>query len=411
MFQYKSNLLHVEDLSIDSLAEKVGTPFYCYSDGALKQSAGSFLNAFKAFRQKPLVCFAVKSNYNPTILNRLAEHGLGADVVSGGELQMALQCGIAANKIVFSGVGKSAAELKQALEANIFQINVESIPELEILNQVAGDLNCKASIAIRVNPDIDAETHAKISTGRAENKFGIAWEDAEKTFQMAQNMPNIVPMAIAVHIGSQITRLQPFEAAFVKVVKLYEKLQAQGIPLKRLDLGGGIGIRYMNENPTAIQDYATMVLHLTSKLDCQLIFEPGRFIAGNAGILVSKVLYIKESNGQKFAIIDAGMNDLMRPALYDATHKILPTKDGEATEQYHIVGPVCESSDVFARNIYAPPLNSGDLIAILSAGAYGSVMANNYNIRLSVPEILVERSTYKTIKRRQTFDDFMQLYS
>ena len=398
-FDYTQLGLSAEQVPLAKIARDIGTPFYCYSTAALRQAFFSFDKAFSNIDR--LICFAVKSNFNPAVLRVLARHGMGADVVSSGELRLALRAKIRPEKIVFSGVGKSPTELAQALKVGIFQINVESVAELNVLNQVASDVGKVADIALRVNPNVDAKTHEKITTGKAENKFGIAWEEVLQTYQHAANLPHINPVGVAVHIGSQITTLEPFELAFTKVVELVKTLRSHQIQIKRLDLGGGIGIRYIAENPTAIEDYAAMVQRLTKDLGCKIMFEPGRYIAGNAGVLVTKVLYVKESAGQKFAIVDAGMNDLMRPAMYDAKHAISPLTKAVATETYNVVGPVCESSDVFARSISLPPLNPGDLLAIHSAGAYGSVMGNNYNMRLSIPEVLVDGERLALTKRRE----------
>lgn len=411
-FTYNSaGELCAENVKLSSIAKNIGTPFYCYSTAGLQQAAFAFDRAFQT--QDTLICFAVKANNNPAILRISSRLGLGADVVSGGELRLALRAKIQPEKIVFSGVGKTKTELTQALKAGIFQINIESIAELKLLNDVAKEQNTIAKIALRVNPDVDAATHAKITTGTADNKFGIPWAEVIDAYHMAGNLPHIDPVGVAVHIGSQITNLDPFKAAFTKVVQLVKDLRTQGHNIKRLDLGGGLGIRYVEENPAAISDYAQMVIGLTKDLGCKLMFEPGRFIAGPSGILVSSVTYVKETAHKKFAILNAGMNDFMRPAIYDAAHRILPVKitpNAEPTEQYDVVGPVCESSDVFARNRQLPKLAADDLLAIMATGAYGTVLSNNYNMRLSIPEVLVDKERVALIKRRQKFEELDALY-
>jgi diaminopimelate decarboxylase len=401
-FAYKDGVLHAEDVALNVLAEKVGTPFYCYSTATLERHYRVFAESFP---NGTLVAFSVKANGNIGVLKTLARLGAGADVVSGGELRKALYAGIPSERIVFSGVGKTKAEMKLALEAGIYQFNVESEPELEALSEVASNMGATAPITIRVNPDVDAGTHAKITTGTAETKFGVPWSRARSAYAHAAKLSGIKVVGIDVHIGSQIVDLQPFERAFGKVVDLAAQLRTDGHIISRLDLGGGLGVPYIlnNEPPPDPSAYGRMATKVTGGLGCQLILEPGRLIAANAGILVTRVLYIKQGERKTFAIVDAGMNDLIRPALYDSHHEIVrvnePSPDA-AHIHYDVVGPVCETSDIFAADRDLAELKSGELVAILTAGAYGAVMSSAYNARPPAPEVLVKGDLWSVVRPR-----------
>jgi diaminopimelate decarboxylase len=408
-FGYRHGILSAEDVSLAALAARVGTPFYCYSRATLERHYKVFSAALP---EGALVAFSVKANGNLAVLKTLALLGAGADVVSGGELAKALAAGIPAERIVFSGVGKTVEEMHQALTAGIYQFNVESEPELLALDEVARELNRRAPITLRINPDVDAKTHAKITTGTAETKFGIPFAHARAAYARAAALKNIEIVGIDVHIGSQLTDLEPFAAAFEKVADLTRTLRADGHSITRLDLGGGLGVPYENNNmpppdPTA---YGKVVARVTEGLGCRLIFEPGRLIAANAGVLVSKVLYVKQGDAKTFLILDAGMNDLLRPALYDAHHEIVAVAEpeaGAARVAYDVVGPVCETSDLFAAARQLPELKSGDLVAILSAGAYGATMASSYNARPPAPEVLVSGEEWAIVRPRLRHDDLI----
>lgn len=409
-FTYRGGNLHAEDVAIDAIAAQVGTPFYVYSRATLQRHASVFTDALASV--KPLVCFAVKACSNIAVLRTLGQAGLGADVVSEGELRRALAAGIDPQKIVFSGVGKTPAEMRVALQQRILQFNVESDRELLMLNDIAKEMKVYAPIALRVNPDVDADTHAKISTGKKENKFGIDIEIAPSVFKLAESLPNIMVQGVSVHIGSQLTTLAPFRAAYQRVRELVDTLRAQGIPLKTIDLGGGLGVPYRgNDAPPLPVEYGAMVGEVFAGYDAQFIVEPGRLIAGNAGILVSKVLYVKRAE-RTYVIIDAGMNDLMRPALYDALHDIVPVKESNAAKAAaDIVGPVCESSDVFARDALVSLPKEGDLVALRTAGAYGASMSNSYNSRPLIPEVLVHGDQFAIIRPRPTYEDMLSAES
>jgi diaminopimelate decarboxylase len=404
---YRDGALWLEQVAIARMAAAVGTPFYAYSSAQLERRYRAFMAAFGG---KAMLCFAVKANSNVAVLRHLGRLGAGADLVSEGELRRALAAGIPANRLIFSGIGKSETELRAALGAEVHQINVESLPELALLSEVATRMGRTARIAIRINPDVDAESHAKITTGRSENKFGIDLAHAVDAFRRARDLPGIDPVGIAVHIGSQITSLKPFEAAFARMVDLLKTVRSAGIALRRLDLGGGLGIRYKDETPAPVDDYAAMVHRLTRGLDIELAFEQGRWIAGNAGILVARVLYVKEGATRRFVILDAAMNDLIRPALYEAWHAIVPVVVPAANATLasaDVVGPVCETGDLFAAERPLPPLASGDLVAFLSAGAYGAIMSSGYNSRLLVPEVLVHGAEFAVVRPRPTYDDML----
>ena len=408
-FEYRGGRLHAEDVDLAMLAEEVGTPFYCYSSATLERHYRVFSGAFP---KGTLVAYSVKANGNLAVLKTLARLGAGADVVSGGELKKALAAGIPAERIVYSGVGKTAREMRLALEAGIYQFNVESEPELEALNTEALALGLSAPISFRVNPDVDAGTHAKITTGTAETKFGIPWQCARTVYARAGAMKGIEVVGVDVHIGSQITDLQPFAAAFARVATLVTELRADGHAIARVDLGGGLGVPYARDNapPPDPAAYGAVIAKVTGGLNAQLILEPGRLIAANAGILVSRVIYVKEGEAKRFLIIDAGMNDLIRPAMYDARHEIVAVEGpGSAGERYDVVGPVCETSDCFARDCALPAMKSGDLVAILSAGAYGRVMASAYNARPPAPEVLVKGGHWSIVRPRMSEDALVEL--
>lgn len=413
-FEYRGGRLHAEEVSIEAIAAAVGTPFYCYSTATLERHFRVFADAFKD--QKALVCFALKANSNQAVIATLARLGAGADVVSGGELKRALAAGIPASRIVFSGVGKTAEEMALALDAGIHQFNVESEPELERLSAVAVSKGMQAPITIRVNPDVDAKTHAKISTGKAENKFGIAWERVRPVYARAAALPGVRVVGVDVHIGSQLTALEPFEAAFRKVAELVTALRADGHRIERLDLGGGLGIPYEENRlvPPAPETYADIVKRTTSHLGCAIILEPGRLIVGNAGVLVTQVQYVKKATSKTFVIVDAAMNDLIRPTLYEAYHGLLPVvapAPDAPVAPVDVVGPVCETGDFIALDRPLAPLKSGDLLTVLSAGAYGAVMASTYNTRPLIPEVLVSGDRFAVVRERVPVETIIGLDS
>lgn len=418
-FAYKDGVLHAEDVSVADIAAAVGTPFYVYSTATLTRHLKVFGDAFGDL--KPLVCYAMKANSNQAVLATLAKAGSGADVVSEGELRRALAAGIPASKIMFSGVGKTAAEMRFALDAGILCFNVESEPELERLNDVALAMGKVAPVSLRINPDVDAKTHAKISTGKAENKFGIDWQRARAVYARAGALPGIKATGIDMHIGSQITELAPFDAAFARLSDLITDLRSDGHAIDHVDLGGGLGIPYRNDNnPPPLPDaYAEVVKRHVSGLNCRVMFEPGRLIAGNAGILVTEVIYVKEGPADKpgaknFVIADAAMNDLIRPTLYEAYHEIWPVVeavDGAPEFVADVVGPVCETGDYLGLDRKMPKPAPGDLLAVLSAGAYGAVQAGTYNSRLLIPEVLVHGDQFHVIRPRLSYDDLLALDS
>ena len=408
-FAYKNGVLCAEDVALDRLAAEVGTPFYCYSSATLARHYKVFAEALPA---DALIAFSVKANGNLAVLKTLARLGAGADVVSGGELKKARAAGIAAGKIVFSGVGKTDEEMRLALSEGIYQFHVESEPELLALNRNALTLGKRAPVTLRVNPDVDAKTHAKITTGTAETKFGIPFVHARDLYAQAAKLAGIEIVGVDVHIGSQLTDLQPFEEAFRRVGTLVAQLRADGHAISRLDLGGGLGVPYERDNnpPPDPAAYGAMVSAVTRDLGCRLIFEPGRLIAANAGVLVSRVIYVKHGDAKQFLIIDAGMNDLIRPALYDSHHQIVPLREpapGARHVAYDVVGPVCETSDLFAAARSLPELKDGDLVAIMSAGAYGAVMASAYNARPPAPEVLVAGGDWSVVRSRLTHEQLI----
>ena len=408
-FEYKDGVLCAEGVRLDELAKAVGTPFYCYSTATLARHFKVFSGALPA---GSLVAYAVKANDNLAVLKTLAKLGAGADVVSGGELAKALAAGVPAGKIVFSGVGKTKSEMRAALDAGIYQFNVESEPELAALNEVALSLGKRAAVSLRINPDVDARTHAKITTGTAETKFGIPFAHARQAYAFAATLKGIEIVGVDVHIGSQITELEPFEQAFTIVGELIATLRADGHAISRLDCGGGLGVPYERNNqpPPDPAAYGAMVTRVTKDFGCKLSFEPGRLIAANAGVLVSEVIYVKRGDAKTFLIIDAGMNDLIRPAMYEAFHEIVAVAQpvpGSARPKYDVVGPVCETSDLFASDRPLPELKSGDLVAILTAGAYGAVMAGDYNARPRIPEVLVRGDEWGIVRPRESYADLI----
>ena len=409
-FLYRDGVLHAEDVAVAEIAAAVGTPFYVYSTATLLRHFKLFDEALAGMDH--LVCYAMKANSNIAVLRTLAQAGAGMDVVSIGEYLRAKAAGVPGEKIVFSGVGKTADEIRMALQGGIRQFNVESEPEMMVLSKVAQELGTTAPITIRVNPDVDAKTHAKIATGKSENKFGIPIARAREVYRMAAGLPGLEVIGIDVHIGSQLTDLAPFEQAYLKVAELTETLRADGHTISRLDLGGGLGIPYQHSNaaPPLPMDYGALVKRTLGHLGCQIEIEPGRLIAGNAGLMVSKVIYVKSGEDRDFLILDGAMNDLIRPAMYDAHHDIIAVNEPTPAiefQPYDIVGPVCESGDTFAKGRMMPPLTAGDLVAFRSAGAYGAVMSSEYNSRPLIPEVLVKDDQFAVIRSRPTFDEMI----
>lgn len=409
-FLYRDGHLHAEDVPVSAIADAVGTPFYLYSTATLTRHFRLFDEALDWGPH--LVCFAMKSNSNQAILKLLGDLGAGMDVVSGGEYARARAAGIPGDRIVFSGVGKTRDEMRTVLVGGIRQFNVESEPEMRALSEVAVSLGVTAPITLRVNPDVDAKTHEKIATGKAENKFGVPISRAREIYAEAAALPGIDVIGIDVHIGSQLTELAPFEAAYLKVAELTHALRADGHDIRRLDLGGGLGIPYArsNEAPPLPTDYGALIQRTVGDLGCEIEIEPGRLISGNAGLMVSKVVYIKQGEDREFLILDGAMNDLIRPAMYGAHHDIVPVTEptpGVLPTPYDIVGPVCESGDTFAKGRPMPPLAEGDLVAFRSAGAYGAVMASEYNTRPLIPEVLVHEDHFAVIRSRPSFDEII----
>ncbi len=409
-FLYRDGTLYAEDVNIAEIAAEVGTPFYLYSSATLTRHFRLFDEALEGIDH--LVCYAVKAASNQAILKTLGDLGAGMDVVSGGEYARARAAGVPGDRIVFSGIGKTADEMRIALSGGIRQFNVESEPEMAALNAVALELGKIAPITVRVNPDVDAKTHAKIATGKSENKFGIPISRAREVYAMAAKMKGLKVIGIDVHIGSQLTDLDPFRQAYEKVADLTKTLREDGHDITRLDLGGGLGIPYThsNDRPPLPTEYGAMVKETLGNMGCEIEIEPGRLIAGNAGVLISKVIYMKSGEDREFAILDAAMNDLIRPAMYEAHHDIIPVTEAEAgieQQEYDIVGPVCETGDTFAKSRAMPPLVAGDLVAFRSAGAYGAVMASEYNTRPLIPEVLVMGDQYAVIRARPTLEDMI----
>jgi diaminopimelate decarboxylase len=403
-FEYRNGEMYAENVPLSRIAEVTGTPVYVYSAGTLSAAYTRFAKALDAAGLNARVCYAMKANSNIAVIRTLADLGAGADVVSGGELDRALAAGVAGADIVFSGVGKTPDEMRRAIAAGIGQFNVESVPELELLSHVASSAGTTVNIAIRVNPNVDADTHHKITTGRQEDKFGIDIARATEIYALAATLPGLAPVAIAVHIGSQLTSVEPFRAAFARVADLVGELRAAGHDIHKLDLGGGLGIDYGSRTPPPVEDYVAVVAETVGGLGCELIFEPGRYLVGPAGVLVTQLIYGKKAEARRFAIVDAAMNDLMRPALYDAVHRIQPARepapDG-ARHDWDVVGPVCETGDTFAKDCELPDLSDGELLVIRDAGAYGAVMSSVYNSRALVAEVLVRDDAFAVIRERQ----------
>lgn len=409
-FSYRDGILHAEDVSLASLAETVGTPFYCYSTATLERHYKVLRDAFADL--DALICFAVKANSNQAVLATMARMGAGMDVVSEGELRRARAVGVSADKIIFAGVGKTREEMAYALKEQILGFNVESEPELHALSEVAQSLGVTANVALRVNPDVDAKTHEKISTGKAENKFGIPFARARALYAMARDLPGISANGIHMHIGSQITDLEPFRNAFALMRELVLALRLDGQQMHHLDIGGGLGVPYRGkiDEPPSPAEYAGVVREAFGDLGLQIVLEPGRMIAGNAGVLVGRTLYLKQEGERTFTIVDAAMNDLLRPTLYEAHHDIWPVNEPDGTAAavtQDLVGPVCETGDYLARNRALPKLKPGDLFAVMTAGAYGAVMSSTYNSRPLVPEVLVRGDTYAVVRPRQSYDELI----
>tara|TARA_B100002003_G_C14113683_1_gene535672 strand:- start:393 stop:1661 length:1269 start_codon:yes stop_codon:yes gene_type:complete len=409
-FLYRNGELHAEEVRVADIVAAVGTPLYIYSTATLSRHYRVFDEALSGMPH--LIAYAVKANGNLAVLKTLGDLGAGMDVVSEGEFRRALAAGVPGGRVVFSGVGKTAEEIAFALAHNVRQLNVESFEELELVSQVAVANNAVAPVALRVNPDVDAKTHAKIATGKSENKFGIPISRAREAYARAKSLPGIEAMGVDVHIGSQLTDLAPFEAAFSKVAELTALLREDGHDIRRIDLGGGLGIPYRqaNEAPPLPFDYGALIRRTVGHLGCEIEIEPGRLIAGNAGILVSEVIYRKQGEGREFLVLDAAMNDLIRPAMYDAWHDIVPLKEpapGVEKSEVDVVGPVCETGDTFARARPLPPLGAGDLVAFRSAGAYGAVMSSEYNGRRLVPEVLVNGDQFAVVRARPSFDEML----
>jgi diaminopimelate decarboxylase len=410
-FDYRNGVLHCEGVSLETIAREVGTPAYVYSDATLRRHYTVLADAFADVNC--LIAYAVKANSNLGVIATLASLGAGADVVSGGELMKAMAAGVPANRIVFSGVAKSEAEMELGLARGIHQFNVESLPELHRLSRVAQRMGKTAPMAFRVNPHVEAGGHAHISTGSAEHKFGIAWHEAPAFYDEARKLPGVDPVGVGVHIGSQIFRVAPFREAWTKVVSLVRQLRERGVGISRVDFGGGLGVPYKSDDdPDSPAVYAAQAREVLGDLDVELILEPGRLIAGNAGVLIARVEYVKTRDGRTFVMLDAGMNDLIRPALYSAHHEIIPVRQpvgGSALAPVDLVGPVCESTDRFARDRPMPPLAEGELVAFMTAGAYGATLSSQYNTRPLVAETLVRGNDYAVVRRRPTFEDMIAL--
>jgi diaminopimelate decarboxylase len=410
-FTFINEEMHAENVPLEEIARVVGTPCYVYSSATFERHFSVFKDSVSDI--DALIAYSVKANSNIGILATLSKLGAGADVVSGGELQRALTAGIPANKIVFSGVGKTKDEIEAAAKAKIKIFNVESIPELYAINDIAAQMNYQAPIAFRVNPDVTAGGHEKISTGKKEDKFGIAWSKAGHAYAVAETCSNIEVVGIDVHIGSQIDHLEPFEKAIVKVGNLIKKLRSNGHKIRSFDIGGGLGIPYGDKSitPPNPANYGAMVKRLTQEMNVEMIFEPGRMISGNAGILLSKVLYVKKGEDRNFLIIDAAMNDLLRPALYDAFHEIEPVRkntENYQIEKYDVVGPICESSDTFTKSRELPKIEQGELIVMHTTGAYGASQSSQYNTRPLVPEVLVKGNKYEVVRKRPAIKDILK---
>ena len=410
-FELTGGELACEGVGLSAIAQAVGTPVYVYSSATLERHYEVLRDALAgAGLGQPLIAFAVKANSNVAVLKTLARLGCGADVVSEGEIHRALAAGVPASRIVYSGVGKTEAEIAFALKAGVAELNVESEPEMKAISRVAAGLGLRATIAIRVNPDVEAGGHAKISTGKADSKFGVSFSEAARLYANAANDACLDPVGLAYHIGSQIIDLGPMEAACVKMRGLVEQLRAEGLSVRRLDLGGGLGVPYFNQpDPPGVEPYAEMIARVMKGLEIEFAFEPGRMICANAGVLLSRVIHVhRRPEGRNFLVLDAAMNDLIRPAMYDAYHDIRPVRPRPgAPEPYDVVGPVCESGDTFTRDRLLPPLEAGDLVAFMTAGAYGAAMASEYNTRPLVPEVLVKGDQYAVVRPRPTYESIL----
>lgn len=400
-FAYAAGVLHAEGVPLDRIAAEIGTPAYVYAANAIRHRFRAFSRAFR--HRSTLFCYALKANSNLAIIRLLAAEGAGADTVSGGEIARALAAGVPPRRIVLAGIGKTDDEIRQALAADILQLNVESVPELLRIDELARAMGRRAPIALRINPDVAADTHDRISTGRRDDKFGIAYAQAAEVYRLAAGLEGVAPLGLHLHIGSQITRLSSFERAYARAAELFRTLGAEGLPLRRLDLGGGFGVRYRDEELIDPEALAALVDRLTGTLDCDLIFEPGRLFVAEAGVLLARVIYLKETEARRFLVLDTGMNNLIRPMLYGVRHPILPVREAGAGETVamDVVGPICESTDVFARGQHLPWLARGDLVAFTGAGAYGAVMGSDYNSRPSAAEVLVDGDRHAVIKPRR----------
>ncbi|MEN2494422.1 MAG: Diaminopimelate decarboxylase [Hyphomicrobiaceae bacterium hypho_1] len=411
-FDYRNRILHAENVAITEIAKCIGTPFYCYSTATLRHHYNALMRAFSD--QNHLICYAVKANSNQAVIATMAQLGAGMDVVSEGELRRARAVGVPADKIIFAGVGKKRDEMAYALCENILGFNVESAEELEVLSSVGVEYNRTARIAIRVNPDIDAGTHSKISTGKSENKFGVPFSLASALYNKAARLPRIQVTGIHMHIGSQITNLKPFREAFNLMCELAMELRHAGHKIQHLDLGGGLGVQYADicDQPPKLEDYAEVVKQSVGSLGLKVVLEPGRMISASAGTLISRVICSKKTEEKHFTIVDAAMNDLIRPTLYDAEHEIWPVSEALHDSTHilqDVVGPICETGDYLAQNRYLPPFQAGNLIAVLAAGAYGAVMSSTYNSRLLIPEVLVKDDRFAVIRPRPTYKDLIDL--
>lgn len=407
---YKEGELMMEGVKLSTIASVMGTPVYCYSRARIEAAYAAYRKAFERLPDT-MICYAVKANTNQAVIGTLAALGAGADVVSEGELRRALKAGVPACRIVFSGVAKKPSEMEFALKAGIYQFNVESEPELMALSKVAARLGRTANIALRVNPDVDARTHAKIATGKSENKFGIPWRRARASYRLAGSLPGIKVQGIAMHIGSQLLTLEPYREAYGRLAAMVEELAEEGIPLESIDIGGGLGIAYEDRRvPPTADALARLAQECLGHLKARIVIEPGRSLVGAAGVLLSEVIYVKPGESRDFMIVDAAMNDLVRPAMYDAYHGVVPLKaEAKAVRSYDIVGPVCESGDTFAKGRVVPEIRAGDLVAFLDAGAYGAVMAGTYNSRLLVPEVMVSGEHFGVIRARPSYDELIAL--
>ncbi len=409
-FDYRGGVLHAEDVALPAIADAVGTPFYCYSTATLERHYRVFVDAFAGL--DALVCYSIKANSNQAVIATLARLGAGMDIVSEGELRRARAVGVPGERITFSGIGKMPREIAAALDENIFCFNVESESELEAVSRIAHARGATARVAIRINPDIDALTHAKIATGKSENKFGIPLTRAREVYRQAAQSPGVRVTGVDIHIGSQITDLEPYDEAFARLAEFVQVLRADGHDIEHVDLGGGLGIPYRpGEDPQSYHPdrYAEIVRKRTNALGCKLIFEPGRLIAGNAGILVTRVIYVKRGEAKTFVVVDAAMNDLIRPTLYDGYHEIEPVRHDPNARKIvaDVVGPVCETGDYLALDRSLAEPRPGDLLAIMSAGAYGAVQAGTYNTRPVAPEVMVRGSDYAVVRRRLTYEELI----